>query len=552
MAVLMALSVWEIEFSRYARFYTAFQAAFLASLIFFYRGFVLGAARDRRWYTAAAALAISLHDLGLAVAVPFGVLWFSPRFTGRQKRGFVAWGAGIGLLWAASRVGTMLLKRWGDAIRAAEGLPAVIGIAGEQRSAAELLLPDGAAMHAAAQAHPWILAALVLLGAGACAWLVCRRSAALPMGRVGWGIAMMWAAVAHQFALVLLLGAGYLAWYWAGARTLRDLPLRTAAGVAAVSAAFWGWSLAVSPALAARRLELLLGYPRLYDYFLTWFLRGWPVMTVVLAVGCWRLIRWWRREPQAIAPLFAAGALVVPLLLFSIPQARSYQARYVFHLYPSVLLIVSWLAVDVGARLVQHLPVRALRAGGAAPRGLATAALAAAGLVLSQDANPAAAWAVGSRTYQSRRDPIRGVLNAGYYGEFHQDHEGPSLYVRAHRAPGDQVIALGPPHKLVVYHFYAGGVEYSLQEDVKWYEPRLADGTVIDKVTGRVILQSLPELRTIVEGGTGGLWLVGDDLALRPGFQYLYSEPMKAYLRRWAAAPDIVGADGQTFAVRIR
>jgi hypothetical protein len=580
LALLMALSTWEIEFARYARFYAAFQCAFLWSIVLCYRGFVLGSAPARRWFLLAAALTISLHELGIVAATPVAVLLLSPRFSRRQKWGWVAWAGAVALLWVLSRLGTALVKGAGESLRAAEGLPGIAGIVGPRWSVARLLLPDWSPLASVAQAHPWALAGLVLLAAAASTWLVRRPrrkagpAAAHPHGpsspgdsragsaagrgepphrvtrlRVWLAAGMIWAAVAHQFALALLLGAGYLVWFWAGPRTLAEPALRLAAVVVSVCAAFWVLMLASSGAAGADRArELLLGYPHLYDYFLTWFLRGWPVMTAALAVGCWRLARRWIRERGEAASLFAVGAFLVPLLALSVPAARSYQARYVFHLYPLVLLIVAWLAVEASSQVLRRLPWPSPVA-----HVLGVSVLALGGLFLSQDANPMQAWAIGSRTYQSRRDPIRGVLNARFYGEFHQDHKSPSLYVRQHLRPGEVIAALGPPHKLVVYHHYVGRVDHPVEEDVKWYEPRLADGTPIDKVTGRPILRALPQLQALVDGGAaGGVWLLGDDIALRPEARSGYSEPMKAYLRALAARPDYVGQDGHTFAVKLR
>jgi len=409
-AAVMAFSVWEIELSRYGRFYTLFQSSYLLSLLLFYRGFLEGDRRARWWWIPAALVTIASHELGAVILSCFLI-------------------------------------------------PVIF----------RLVRPAGGAIR-------W--------------WLIWT-------GLVG-------AAVAY---------AGFLA----ACRTGEQ----------------WIW-----PRLPG------VSHPHVYGYIVSWLRQGWPVMLGALAAGSLLLIRRMivdRSRPAA----FLLGALALPIFIASCVEVRMYQPRYFFHLYPLIVLVCVIAAASGGKALVARWPTRFGLLRRAAIAGLFLAAL-----VLSQDANPLAAWAVGNQTYQSRRDlfaRLRGPLTSSHEGVIHQDFKHPSRYVREHRAAGDMVIALGLPHKVAIYHYYAGGVDRSVEEKPRFYQLRRADGTIIEHITGNVVLEGYPALQTFLASHSGRVWILADRLLIRPD-HYLYSDPLKTFLAPLAEHPAEVGEDGLTFA----
>jgi hypothetical protein len=211
-----------------------------------------------------------------------------------------------------------------------------------------------------------------------------------------------------------------------------------------------------------------------------------------------------------------------------------------------MVIVFATIAIEAGTRFLK-IPVR-----GQWSRGVIAAAITLAALFISQDANPVDAWSVGNRTYQSTRDPIRSVINWKLYAGFHQDHKSPSLYVRERLAPGDQVVALGLVYMVTVYHFYVGQVHYAVGGPMEYFrDHRVAkEGKIVAYMTGSEILESLPRVKEIIEGESGGgIWLLGDRILLsHPS----YSKALKEYLLSLARDPDYVGLDGQTFAVKVR
>src|SRR5690606_8848515 len=73
-AAMIAVSAWNIELSRYARFYTLFQGLYTIALFFFYRGFILDRPWDRVWFFTAAFLTLSVHELGVMLATCFLII----------------------------------------------------------------------------------------------------------------------------------------------------------------------------------------------------------------------------------------------------------------------------------------------------------------------------------------------------------------------------------------------------------------------------------------------------------------------------------------------
>jgi len=564
LAALMAFSTWEVEISRYARFYTVFQCLYLAALLAFYRGYLLGHGRWRAWFIVAAALAFTMHDLGVMLAVCCLIPIFSDAFTPRRKLAFAAGAAALAGAWALY---SKLLMGWVKRAFAAPVDAAVVGYVGPTRSSLMdfFLAPDLSGVAAAWRAHPVELMAVAAVAAIASAALL-YRAARGDGWRAALAIPVLWAAFAHQFALAAVLVGIYLAVFvrapikrtpgvtpplLSGARevwrVVTEPPLMIAGGVAGVCLAFWVPVVMPGMADASPAASALLGYPAVYDYLFYWLIRGWPVMTAVFLAGAGWLALRFAADRLAIGPLFAVGAVAIPAVATGFLRAESYEARYFFHLYPLILLVAAAIAVELGSRLLGWLRLRP-----GLWRGAVAGALALAALVASQDADPAKAWAIGERTYRSARDPIRGHLNSTGYAQFHQDQKSPSLYVRERLRPDDVVVAIGRPHKIVVYHHYVGRVDYSVEEPAKWYQLRMADGTVREHVTGTRIIESVEQLQALLaRTAPRGVWLVGDQLALGPDAGK-YTEPMKAYLRRLAGRPDYMGLDDQTFAVKIR
>ncbi len=268
-------------------------------------------------------------------------------------------------------------------------------------------------------------------------------------------------------------------------------------------------------------------------------------MAGVVAIGAVRLLVRFRADRTDPVPLLLVGGVGVPAVLASCFRAYS-EIRYTFHLYPLIVLVFCAVAAETWSGASRRWSPRSPWT-----RRLAALLAVATTLVISQDANPVAAWRVADRSYQSTRDPVRGVTNWRPYAGFHQDQEGPSRYVRDRRRPGDQVLALGPVHLLGNYHFYAGGVEYTLvPADAPYYYAVSTADRVVNYVTGSELVAGQAGIEALVAEYAGRLWILGDRKLLAEDNAF-YSEPLKETLRRLVGDPEYLGRDGQTFAARV-
>jgi hypothetical protein len=548
-AAVMAFSMWEIEISRYARFYTAFQFMYIVSLFCFYRGFMLGERNYKLGFVAAAFGTFSFHDLGVMLTTCFLIPFFSGSDTSpRRKWTLGASAVGLGGLWALYPVLLKPLNAMADPIDYSHGHSPGVGAVQKIKAMIHhrFNVPNLHFVLRLPEEHFSVFLVLTLTAVGASAYLVCRFMRKKDDWRALWAVPMIGSAFCHQFGLLLILLLVYLVIFARDWRTLTEPVLRTVYAVAAVCLVFWIPILDASTERKISVTRILFDYPNVYNYFLKWFLIGWPIMTAVIALGCAILALRFISNRTLPAPFFMIGTIFIPVLITSFLRNEFYEARYTFHLYPMMVIVFAMVSFEAWTGIARKLPF------GKYGRTAVAAVLFAVTLFISQDANPVSAWQIGNRTYRSRVNPIKGVENWRFYADFHQDHKTPGLYVRDHLKPDDIVLAAGGPHMIALYDYYVGRVEYMITEKIEGFQIRLEDGTIRDHVTGSEILDSPARVKKIIDRKDGnGIWLLADRKLLVNDNHYL-SEPMKDYLRSLTKNPDYVGMDKQTFAVRIR
>ena len=553
-AAILTFSVWEIELSRYARFYTAFQCMYLVSLLSFYRGFMIGERLYRFMFIVAALITCSLHQLGLLLFTCFLIPLPLSSFSRREKLSFGIWAAGLAGLWVVYVKLVGLLNAMSNPYsRSIEEQVSLVGafrkiqsIIGEPIGIPLFYIPRPRFVIDVAREDPLWFLVLALVSSVTIAYLLYRFLRRDDGWRTLVTIPMVWMAFLHHFGLVLLMLAVYIVFFVRDFRSFLEPPLKVMYGAVAVCLVFWIPVLVAT--LSVKQVILVtFGYPlyRFYEYFLSWFVEGWPVLIIVFGLGSLLLLVRFISDRSIPAPLFVLAAIYIPAVVTSFARPHYIEARYTFHLYPLMIIVFAAIALEVGSRVFK-IPVR-----GKWSRGAIAAAITLAALFISQDANPVNAWSVGNRTYQSTRDPIRSVVNWKPYAGFHQDHKSPSLYVRERLAPGDRVVALGVAHMVAIYHFYVGQVHYALGNGFRHHRV-VKEGKIVAYASGSEILENLPRLKEIIEGeSAGGIWLLGDRMLLVDD-NSVYSKSMKEHLKSLAIAPDYLGVDGQTFAVKVR
>lgn len=560
-AAIFTFSIWEIEFARYARMYTAFQFAYLIALYNFYRGYVEGERTHQVLLPFAAAFAISLHALGVMLATLFVIPFLLRRYTVARPAALVLNAASIGIFWIGyTRLIRVMNPTDGDASNAVESalLPGEGFLRQVAAAAASVVredfnIPPLGLVRELGRDAPMLLAlaaALVLIACGYLAWTA--RRAAEPRLQVLL-IAALVAVGLHQFGLALAVVAAALFLYWDRLVSLeRGLMLAWSAAVALL-AAFW-WAVASDARLAAadlERAEAFFAYPVFYRYFLRWYWEGWPRLTIAVVVALGLLSYRAARGHGPGTCLFVAGAVLLPALATSFLRSPFYEARYTFHLYPVVVLIGAYLLVEAAAAVWRWAAAREPSVSRWRAPGVALLAFVLA-LVVTQDINPIEAHAIGERSYRSPRDKIRAHINWEQYAVFHQDHRGPALYVRANMQPGDKVVVFGPPHRASLYQHYIGQVDGVVSEvPERLYSRRR--GRLVHYMTGSDVIRRFEDLERLIAAPRDyRIWILSDRQLLGAGVK-LHSAEAKAAMTRWleTADPGCEGQDGVTFCVAL-
>jgi hypothetical protein len=357
---------------------------------------------------------------------------------------------------------------------------------------------------------------------------------------------MVWAAFAYQFGLVLILLVVYLAIFARGLQILRDRALTVALGASIMCFIGWFIVLAQSPQLLVVQVPLMFfDFPALYKYLLRWLLRGWPVISIGLVIGSVWLFMRFIRDRRDVASLFALGALYIPAIFASLFES-DFVSVYTLHLYPVIAVIFAAVAWKVGTLVSDYISQRK-----SVSKRLAFL-VAVPLLLLSSDVNPVAAWRVGDRTYQSEKPPVRNAINFRFYSDFHQDIEGPGLFVKEHMEERDKVAVVGPNYVVQLVHFYVGYVNFALTSEEKAERWGLVkEGNLIHYTSNSEFITDVSELEKLIRNNRGKLWLIGDRRILNENNPMNSNEEMKEALRRLSQDPDYVGRDGITFVLKI-
>jgi len=548
-ALFIALSSWEIELSRYARFYTFFQFTFVLALYCFYRGFLRNQRVWRYAFLGVSFISFFTHEMSMLLFL----LYMIPLATGEPRHHWrlLVWWVAFVLIWYGQRYLTGWVSHMGLAF---DSQPAVMNsetlgrdiLSRLNMGLPNLYYPDWLPWLEIQAQHPAILWIPVLVAAGAIA-RVFVQAAGQPWYRVVLACSAILLAVGYQFGLSLLLLLLLVIWaspHWRGLHA--DRLLRSTAVGCGLLLGFWLAVFSASPADWKAVALLLFGVPNVLQHFAYWFILGLPFLSaVVVLTAVWQL-RNFLADRDNTAALYLPAVILVMTLSASFVQSY-YESRYVFHLYPA-LVILYCLAVMAAVDGVD----RRLQLSGRRVRSGVAAAVLMLGLVLSHDANPLFSWRIGDRDFGTPRNPLQSVISWPRYAGFHADREFPADYYRLHRQEADRVLTLGPVFMHTQFHYYAGGVDASLNQ-VGWPTSygRLRDGRLVNYLTGAELVAGNAGIQAYLQQSPGAVWILGDLLLLADDNDY-YSPDVKAALRELVGDPQIKGRDGVSFLATVK
>lgn len=535
-AVFIALSAWELELSRYARFYTAFQVAWGLAFLCLFRALAQG--RGRYWwgFAAAAIAAISVHELSVLLATYLLLPLFDRHASWRLRAVALAAVIPLGILWIGAR---RLVAPFIAGLAPPHGLETLTAEAPARGFGGfPIMRLPGFAPAAEMVSERPVTAGVILLVSIVAAALIAlwrgsgdRRTIILPLVALAFG-------AAHLFAAAGLAILVHVVWFGTSLRSFGSRVLLPVYAALGLLLALWAAILSGQLDGDLKSLTLaLFGFPNLLQHFFYWFVLGWPVFLIVTVIGGIVMFdRFLRTGDRSM--LYLLGGIIGPVTVASAYHSF-FESRYVFHLYPLLAILFAW-SLTRGAEAI------AGSLGMAHRSRLVLAAVATMGFIASADVG-SRTWAPLVRTHASPRDPMRSVISWRAYAGFHQDHQAPSRFVDANASDGDRVAVVATLHQLAVYAFYLGRIDVSLATAEDADHHRLRNGRIVERTTGSEVVFDPEELVQAPEGGT--TWLLADEILLSNDVEVLPAQ-VRSDAREIAGEATYRGRDGVTFVRR--
>ncbi len=536
-AILVALSTWEIEFSRFARMYAVFQLSFTLSVWWLFEALFRARHKFLIPGILAAVLTVLSHWLGLLVLVPVGLalFWSGPIPTPRKR--ILAISGGIGAIWflyygPVYRVLANMLIPSSSQLASSHVSTAV------PLKASTFFAPPLAMVKELYLSQP--VAFLALLGAvtAVIVWLcVTMRTHGGSFGEVVLLSASVLLALFHQFGLVLASVLIYFVMFPDLCGRLIKHPRRI--GLMTITALFFGWGVyglwssswsvwmhgwGEATFLTATNM---VNYPRVYDKFLRFFAWQWPFVTAsAAAAGGFAIYRWIQRRDNS-SVLYLSLVVAVCTLMLGTATSIYESPRYSYHLYPAILILTAVFLDGAGTWLSHFTCSRmSLSQSPTLSSGLRfaiyTVVVLFLGVGVNTDINIAEARGIATRQYgDSILHPLK-TPSTNF--TFRQDLKTPALYVKEHLQPGDKIVHITPASD----QFYIGRVHHFLRE-------KSALSRINSVEAFRDLITEKPRTR---------FWLVSDSIFLNDPWQF--SDKFRCFMK--LLEPQIVytGLDSQT------
>jgi hypothetical protein len=535
-AALLAVSFWDIDLARYARFYSAFSVLYVLTLYAIWQFRVKTPSTSGGVLCVALALlTLSLHDLAYSLALAF--------FYPLVLRGPSAWRSLREWLWpvASSAVLAVFYLGWREYVLASRALPALAESAAGAGAAREvdelgrsfIALPAMPLLAGMIEREPLFVPLLVLFCTVA-AVAIAFRSGSPPLERAL--IVLIGVLASVQLFNLALLGAFALAFAKrSGLPALRSAEVLSAAAL--IGAAFVAWVIAVlavgldvsplEPLTLKSVVRELLDFP--YFYVFWGFPNEWPLAAAVASIGALVAFHRAARGGDAAAG-FALLALTGPIVgnaLFSSPfELFRYNAAFntLFFVFVA-LAFVHWRELVPAWR--PTLP-RSLSRPAAA---LGTATLVV--LATAYDLNPVRGWLAVERQYTND-----GALYRTFGVTAYSDFKTTADYVARHAAPHDLIVT--PDSR--EYYNYLGRVDLWLRSGRYEDQSYVRKGKRRDLYVDTPLVSTLSELEAALTTPNRTKWVLASSAVLADPKTPVAAE-IRAFLRGAEQSVVYVGLD---------
>jgi len=338
-----SLSIWEIEFARFARMYAPFQALFIWYVYFLYRAFFEQNKRAAAWMHGLSLAALFLHEAGIFLLV----LNFLPLIKKHNE---------LPLEWrqifakaVLLLIGVLFISIDFRYLGRSNFLPAEF--AGQvDRS---MIIQAPFLISAIAKNFQWMLPYCILLAfCGYTLFVILREKELVFWSKLAWTMIVI-LSIFNQFGLLLMIGGIALLLGLPGFRQTAGRPNRMALTAVGLNFVFFlafgvlssDWAILGSqhaPPSFENLLEIFFKFPDLYNMaILPWF-QVLPVLTA-LSAG---LIFWVlattlaRKSAHSFEGFyFLCAVCLIAGIFVGMANTKYITTRYTFFLYPLVILL---------------------------------------------------------------------------------------------------------------------------------------------------------------------------------------------------------------------
>jgi Dolichyl-phosphate-mannose-protein mannosyltransferase len=515
LVAFFCVSIWEVEFARFARMYSMFQCAFLWFLYCFHEGFFHGRKKAIFWSYAIASISTAIYEgsIFMACLLFLPLLIRGVSLVNQLRYGI--WASAILLLNVVSP------KVWSWLFPGSSGNEYPKGFVLPQEGGGLLLLPDISLWESVfLRGDLWGAGYLVLVLMGIGLAYMGMKNSLWDWRQKTIALALLGAGLFQLFGVVLaILLVSYFTQTIDPQLVLRRPIERRITIFLVVCLGFWltvGFLTTTgniftqgAESLSFHKIfAIVFHYPRVMEEFVFLWL---DVMPYLMVVSClFGLMVLWgsRNSRQFLTDHFLLLVLVSCILILGVINTMYNSTRYSFFLYPLILLLWFEGALAGKSWLDQTMSPNAVL--GRVPKFAAV--LMAFGLLLcSEDFSFAHIMNVGRAEVNFRMN-VSDEVAVHYYQR--ADVRGPADYVNEAWKAGDLILNAVPSSS-----FYLTHENYIFYDDQSslFRENSQNEGTK-DR-WGNFILHNKDTVQKAVQGGGGAVWIL-----TTPRYQMMLTE----------------------------
>ncbi|GJL69856.1 MAG: hypothetical protein NPIRA06_24910 [Nitrospirales bacterium] len=504
LVAFFCVSIWEVEFSRFARMYSMFQCAFLWFLYFFYEGFFLGRKKAIVWSYVIAGFSIFIYEGSIFMAC---LLFLPLLLRGVSLAKQVQYGISAG---AILLLNVAVPKVWSWLFPGDSGNEYPQGFVLPQEGGGILLLPDFSLWQSVfMRGDLWGVGYLLLVLFGIGLAYMVMKSPLWDWRQKVIGLVLLAAGLSQLFGIVLaLLLVSYFTQNADPKLVLRKSIERNMTIFLVACLGFWltvgvltTTGHIVTSGLESlslhKMLAMIFHYPRVMEEFAFLWL---DVMPYLIVVSClFGLMVLWgsKNSRHFLTDHFLLLVVVSCILILGVINTMYNSTRYSFFLYPLVLLlwfegalsVKSWLesnwAPNVMLGRVSKCAVVLL------PFGM---------LLGSEDFSFAHLMNVGKPEVNFRMNVSEEVATHYYQ---RADVRSPAEYINDDWKSGDLILNAVPSSS-----FYLTHENYIFYDDQSsLFRENSQNGGTTDR-WGNPILHNKDTIQKAVQGREGEVWIL--------------------------------------------